>query len=42
LGAFIGKTALKDGKGVMVDVDYRDGAKYLPPESEVKALRPQD
>jgi branched-chain amino acid transport system substrate-binding protein len=42
LGAFIGKTALKDGKGVMVDVNYRDGAKYLPPESEVKALRPQD
>ncbi len=42
LGAFVGKTALKDGKGVMVDVDYRDGAKYLPPESEVKALRPQD
>ncbi len=42
LGAFVGKTALKDGKGVMVDIHYRDGAKYLPPESEVKALRPQD
>jgi branched-chain amino acid transport system substrate-binding protein len=42
LGAFVGKTALKDGKGVMADVSYRDGAKYLPPESEVKALRPQD
>ncbi len=42
LGAFVGKTALKDGKGVMVDVNYRDGAKYLPPESEVKSLRPQD
>jgi branched-chain amino acid transport system substrate-binding protein len=42
LGAFIGKTALKDGKGVMVDVSYRDGAKYLPSEEEVKALRPQD
>ncbi len=42
LGAFIGKTAMKDGKGVMVDVAYRDGAKYLPPESEVKSLRPQD
>jgi hypothetical protein len=26
----------------MVDIGYRDGAKYLPPESEVKALRPQD
>ncbi len=42
LGAFVGKTALKDGKGVMVDVSYRDGAKYLPPESEVKSLRPKD
>ncbi len=42
LGAFIGRTALKDGKGVMVDVSYRDGAKYLPSEEEVKALRPQD
>ena len=42
LGAFVGKTALKDGKGGLVDVIYRDGAKYLPPESEVKALRPQD
>jgi branched-chain amino acid transport system substrate-binding protein len=42
LGAFVGRTALKDGKGAMIDVSYRDGAKYLPPESEVKALRPQD
>ncbi|HEV3043714.1 MAG TPA: ABC transporter substrate-binding protein [Roseiarcus sp.] len=42
LGAFVGKTALKDGKGVMVDVSYRDGAKYLPSEVEAKALRPQD
>jgi len=42
LGAFIGKTALKDGKGVVVDVAYRDGAKYLPPEAEAKSLRPQD
>ena len=42
LGAFVGKTALKDGKEVMIDVHYRDGAKYLPPESEVKSMRPQD
>jgi branched-chain amino acid transport system substrate-binding protein len=33
---------LKDGKGVRVDISYRDGAKYLPSEEEVKALRPQD
>jgi branched-chain amino acid transport system substrate-binding protein len=40
LGAFVGKTALKDGKGVMVDWSYRDGAKYLPSDAEVKTLRP--
>ena len=42
LGAFVGKTALKDGKGVMVDVTYHDGAKYLPSEAQVKAERPQN
>ena len=30
LGAFVGKTALKDGKGVMVDSVYRKGSDYLP------------
>ena len=40
LGAYVGKTALKDGKGVMVDWSYRDGAKYLPSDAEVKLLRP--
>jgi branched-chain amino acid transport system substrate-binding protein len=42
LGAFVGKTALKDGKGVMVDAIYRDGAKYLPSDAEVKTSRPQN
>ncbi len=42
MGAFVGKTALKDGKGVMVDVVYRKGADYLPPDNEVKTLRPQN
>jgi branched-chain amino acid transport system substrate-binding protein len=40
LGAFVGKTAVKDGKGVMVDFVYKDGAAYLPPDAEAKALRP--
>lgn len=40
LGAYIGKTDLKDGKGVMVDWYYADGANYLPPASETKKLRP--
>ncbi|WP_165363844.1 MULTISPECIES: ABC transporter substrate-binding protein [Rhodoplanes] len=42
LGAFVGKTAVKDGKGVMVDFVYRDGAKYLPSDDEVKKMRPQN
>jgi len=42
LGAFVGKTAVKDGKGVMVDFVYLDGAKYLPGDDVVKKLRPQD
>jgi branched-chain amino acid transport system substrate-binding protein len=41
LGAFVGKTAVRDGKGVMVDFSYRDGADYLPSVEEVKKLRPQ-
>ena len=43
LGAFVGKTALKDGKGVMVDFAYRDGADYLPVRrTRSKAQRPQN
>jgi len=41
LGAYVGKTALRDGKGVMIDWRYADGAKYLPTDDEVRALRPQ-
>jgi branched-chain amino acid transport system substrate-binding protein len=41
LGAFVGKTALKDGKGVMVDSVYRNGADYLPSDAEVEKLRPK-
>ena len=40
LGAYVGRTAVKDGTGVMVDFVYRDGAKYLPDEAETKKLRP--
>lgn len=40
LGTFVGKTAVKDGKGVMVDWRYADGASYLPSDTEAKALRP--
>ena len=42
MGAYVGKTAVKDGKGVMVDFTYRDGAKYLPSDDEVRKLRAKD
>ncbi|MEN3289658.1 MAG: branched-chain amino acid transport system substrate-binding protein [Bradyrhizobium sp.] len=42
LGAFVGKTAQKDGKGIMVDAVYRKGSDYLPSDAEVEKLRPKD
>ncbi|MBY0431690.1 MAG: ABC transporter substrate-binding protein, partial [Rhodospirillales bacterium] len=42
MGAFVGKTALRNGKPVMVDWYYADGARYLPPEDEARKLRPRD
>ncbi len=41
-GAWVGTTAVKDGKGVMVDWTYKNGADYLPSDAEVSALRPAD
>jgi branched-chain amino acid transport system substrate-binding protein len=41
MGAFVGRTALRDGKGVMVDWQYADGKNYLPSDATVKRLRPQ-
>ena len=40
LGTFVGKTAVKDGKGTMVDWHYANGADYLPTDAVVKTLRP--
>ncbi|HMN70957.1 MAG TPA: ABC transporter substrate-binding protein [Rhodoblastus sp.] len=42
MGAYVGKTDVKDGKGVMVDFAYKDGAKFQPSDEEVKKLRPAD
>ncbi|WP_343716779.1 ABC transporter substrate-binding protein [Inquilinus sp.] len=42
LGAFVGKTTVEDGKGVMTDFQYRDGANYLPSDAEVAKLRPAE
>jgi len=40
MGAYVGYTALKDGKGIMVKWKYCDGKNYLPSDAEVKKLRP--
>jgi branched-chain amino acid transport system substrate-binding protein len=40
MGAFVGRTAVKDGKGVMVDFRYADGKDYLPDDTQVRAMRP--
>ncbi|GJH38832.1 ABC transporter substrate-binding protein [Paraburkholderia hospita] len=42
MGAFVGVTALKDGKGVMTSYRYIDGASVQPSDAEVKELRPAD
>ena len=42
MGAYVGRTALKDGKGVMVDWRYADGKDHLPSDDTVKRLRPPD
>lgn len=40
LGTYVGRTALRSGKGIMTDWRYADGAAYLPPDSEVRKMRP--
>ncbi len=40
MGAYVGRTAVKDGQGIMVDWRYTDGADYLPSPEEVAKLRP--
>ena len=42
MGAYLGKTRNVDGKGVMVDYRYLDGASFQPSDAEVRKLRPAD
>lgn len=42
MGTFVGRTTLKEGVPAMTDWRYAGGADYLPPQEEVKALRPAD
>ena len=41
-GAWVGKTALRNGKGVMVDWQYHDGGKFTLPDDEIRKLRPKE
>lgn len=42
MGAYVGRLAKKDGRGVMTDWVYREGIAYLPADDEVRKLRPAD
>lgn len=40
MGTYVGWTKLVDGRGKVVDWTYQDGADHLPPDDEVRAMRP--
>jgi len=40
MGAFVGVTGVRDGKGVMMNPAYRKGEDYLPSEAEAAKMRP--
>jgi len=42
MGAYVGRTAVKDGKGVMVDWLYADGKDYQPDDSAIATMRPKE
>jgi branched-chain amino acid transport system substrate-binding protein len=39
MGAYVGRTAVRDGKGIMVDWFYADGARYMPSDDEIRKMR---
>ena len=41
MGAYVGQLAKKDGRGVMVNWRYADGARFQPSDEEVRKLRKQ-
>ena len=42
MGAYVGTLALEDGKGVMVDWEYKTPDGYLPSDEEITAMRPAE
>jgi len=42
MGVYVGRTARENGKGVMRDFVYIDGARLLPSDEQVRRMRPAD
>jgi len=42
MGAYVGRTDVRDGKGVMIDWRYANGKDHLPPDDVVRRLRPAE
>jgi len=42
MGAYVGRTAVKDGKGIMVDWRYADGKNFLPDDDAIRKIRPPE
>ena len=42
MGAFVGRTRNEQGKGVMVEARYQDGAAFQPSNDDVRKLRAAD
>jgi branched-chain amino acid transport system substrate-binding protein len=42
VGAFVGVTGLNQGRGVMKEFRYIDGASVQPSDAEIRKLRPAD
>src|SRR4029453_2526831 len=42
MGAYVGRTAVKEGKGGMVEWKYADGKDYLPDDEAVRKMRPPE
>ena len=42
MGAYVGRTASRNGRGVMDQFHYADGAKFMPSDAEVRSMRPRD
>lgn len=41
MGAYVGRLAIEDGQGIMVDVEYVDGADVQPEDDQVREWRPE-